>query len=413
MAKLMDKPPVPMGMRLLPLFALLFGSFVHGAENRITANLGLAVFADNNYGLDTADKDAVAGSRQIAGIEYSRRTEISGWELGADVTDTYLRESEQNETDFYDLSGKYDRRWLRSTFNGELSTRHDSTLSDELLATGPATVDVDRERHRAVLQGNHYLSETLLLGANLNGEEVNFKDNSASLTEYHYYALSVRPRWLYSPQASLFVSLSADKVAYQDRTRADLQGRFQDSFPDEISSRGLGAGWAYRASETLDYSLSLGYRESRYKTALVAVFLEEPLIDKESGTGITIDGSLNYTGERSAVSLNARQQARPNSAGDVVDERTLSLGHRYNLNATAFLATDLSYTEQRSELESQQADDLDSLRANMRLVYRYRENLELFSNVRYLARELVNTDEKAESSRLEFGLRWNLQPLIW
>lgn len=388
------------------------------ARNELNLNAGVAVFADDNYGLRAAQEEKAEGSRQRANLGYVNSSETTNIEAGVSWFDTYLVDSDFKEDDYYDIYGAFKHSWLTTVLDAELRARSDTTVTDELLIDGPQTVDVGRDRYTLDLQLNHNFNETFRLSGGISAEQVSFDKSNPDLLEYDYYSANLQPFWFYQSNAAFYLSVFANQVEYQEKPFEEVG--FLRPIPTKTETNGANIGWRYQPTETLLSNISVGYRESEYNTTFfnpiffgpIVVGLEEIEFD-ENGSGAVVNGELTYTGERSRTSLYLSQQAAPNSAGNVIDTKRIALNYRYNLTERAFFTTGVTYTEQRSELEDQQDDDLDTIRVIAKLLWKFRRNLHLYAGHRYLERQLVNLDQDGESNRIELGLNWIMDPLTW
>ncbi|MCG8669103.1 MAG: hypothetical protein MI867_06785 [Pseudomonadales bacterium] len=400
------------GLRFLLVCLVAVGSKGHAGQQSFKVSAGLDGFNDSNYGLRTESSDSAVGSRQRVQMAVARETEISTAEFSTEYVDTYLDGSDADEADYLDLTGGYSRKLETSAWQLELGVRNDTTLADELLVSGPETIDVDRNRYSSSLNGQYRIDELWSLQTGLSFQKVDFEEQASGLLEYEYYAFNVQPTFAYSINNAVYLSVFASVVDYKDKGFEDVEpGRLSQTFSTGNESHGVSVGWQYHFSETLASNFSVGYRQSKYESETLIPFVELVAEDEEEGEGLVVNGQIDYRGERGETSFIVTQETRPNSIGDLIDQSSLRWLSNYQLSEVTRLALDAQLKRQRSDLESQMENDLDSSRLKIYAVWRITRNVRLQGGYRYQYRDFVETDESAESHLVEVGIRWYMDPI--
>lgn len=403
-------------IRVVPFVLLALGlNKAYGAAQYYGGDIGVSALSDDNYGLSTFAKNDVSGTSVQARGRVRWETELSELDLSGRLVDENLNEDDVDENDVLQVILQGNRRLERGRITSRAAVIQDTTLADDALSSGVTLVDVGRDRYSLALSGEYFFTETQGASVSAYGEAVRFEEYSPTLSEYDYTSLDARYLWAMHETLTAYISGVWSRIEYEDNVRLDLvlNGSF---VPDRtnIESGSLGVNWTLADKWSLD--ASLGYRQTDYFGRYYFILFPATvytLETEEEGDGRISNLSLQYQGERTLYTLSYYQEILPNTSGLLIDERRLEMVANTRLSENVRLNVRAYASEQRSEIDTDNRDNIDVAYGLMGFDWRFRKSLSVRGSYRYIYRRYITSSNDTESNRVTLGLYWTPTPFEW
>lgn len=412
-------PNKPLNPGLFVL-GIMLGSAASAYDRAVDIKVSASGFANDNYNLaEDSDVEETFGMNQDIRLGVSIATERDKLETGLNVYTDQLEGTNSDGSDHYDWYGLYENRFERSKLNVSLNYRDSNELADdEALDVLVQTRKIGRSRTLASGEYTYNITERFSLGTNLSLQRVKYEANNSSLYSYNYLVAGITPEYRITERLGFYTQLGASTVYYNDsevRENFVNSGQSRAALPDGNVTQNLRAGLSYLFSPKMSGRLSMGRRSSEYDTINVLRLPLGFVAEKNSNeaSGFTVDGQFSYRNERSVLDATLSSVVSPNGAGLVTEENTARVEYRLRFTEQLNFLTNISHTRRRSDQEGDSNLNQNLWRTTTRLTWKPLERWSFLAEYRYLARDLVDLDRKANSNLLRFGVVWTMLPYKW
>lgn len=375
------------------------------AETLILPDLSIRPFFDNNPRVRVEDPQEVIGvinEAKFAGL-YRRPT----YEISVTPKFRLSRYTEETELDSEDyfIEAIAQKFFERSQFATEFNFEREASISTELNDSGIFNVNLPRTTYSIESSWTFNVTDTLNFSVSGNALDVTFKEDVRSaFVDYQQYGAGPNLTYALSDRTSIFASLYTS-IFKTPATNSETQSySFQFGFEHQFYESLRAAFRIGHNISTIDFLAAQTTLVSLAPFRVQTTFFDE----SERSSGEIVNVSLTKTFERASFELEWDRSFSPSSQG--ARQETDSVEGFFRYRVSRFVYADLrgSFRQRKQEgqANTRRLSDLDVLRIDARILYRWTPEIQAEFGFRHLRHERPSIGTEADSQRVFIFLRY-------
>lgn len=378
---------------------------VQASQNdiRITASAG--ALYDTNRELRSEYSEELTGAIAQAGLRYTGSNERSSWVGGLKLTEEQFPGRGELENDSLNMTLSTEVKQEKSRLTGDVGLLSDTTLANEVQASGAVRDRKDRLKGSAAVGYEYSVTARDWIMGGVSAESVDYEDIlPGAVAEYDYYGGNLAYGRALAETTTLQVAV------FESHSSNDDAG-----FENDV--RGIKLSWLEQLDETSQLTVAVGARRAWYRQEVQFLAVADGrlvLLSQEiehKGDGTVYELGWSRQGEYVRTGVNASLDLTPDSAGSLTDRRQATFTAAVKWSETAGSALDLTYWDQRSEIENQTGNDTRGYHFTFSTRWQLRRNLQLECRLQRLERELTVSGETADTNRFLLQMVWSDDPI--